>query len=146
MRQRPTPRAVHALADHSRGIVMERRRSPRTRVDIEVELRDPAGEYRGIACDISQTGLYVEFGEGARPASREALQIKFSIWTGSQLLTRQTRGHVVRSTDSGLAIRFSDEDMVSQAVVNELIHYMTGNAAAGSSLGDSLFADSTTPA
>lgn len=50
--------------------------------------------------------------------------LHFEIDTGMQVLSRRINGKVVRKEGTGLAVRFSEHDVLARAVIHELIYYM----------------------
>lgn len=91
---------------------------------IHVRIESPAITCRGLVRDISTRGIYVEVDDGQIDAVRSCVRLYFEIDTGTQVLTRQIDGSVVRQEDKGMAVRFAEQGVLGRAVVHELLYYM----------------------
>lgn len=103
---------------------MERRQHPRSDAVIHVRIEASGSTCQGWVRDLSTRGVYIEFDTGESAAVARSVRLYFGIDTGSQVLTRQISGSVVRQEDNGLAVRFADHDVLGRAVVHELLYYM----------------------
>ncbi len=103
---------------------MERRKHPRNSAAVKVRLRSPNFECRGFVRDVSTRGVFVELDAGQINIPDRVLQLHFEIDTGEQVLSRRIKGRTVRHENDGLAIRFSEHDILCRAVIQELIYFM----------------------
>ncbi len=91
---------------------------------IEVEVAFPGGVIRdGYARNISREGAYVELGGAADLGPGTELMLTFRIWTGSGRICRLARARVVRYAPGGLALVFTERDLVARAVVEDIRFY-----------------------
>lgn len=74
--------------------------------------------------DISTRGIYAEVVAGRVETLMRDARLYFEIDTGTQVLSRQISGRIVRQEDRGVAVRFSEHDILGRAVVHELLYYM----------------------
>lgn len=103
---------------------MDRRKHLRTDISVNLRIETPNMFYQGIARDISSRGIFLdlvheEFDERSRDVA-----LHFEIDTGMQVLSRSVSGTIVRKEGLGLAVRFSEHDILARAVVHELMYYM----------------------
>lgn len=103
---------------------MERRQHPRSDAAIHVRIEASGSTCQGWVRDLSTRGTYVGLDAGRLGAAECEVRLYFEIDTGTQVLSRQISGRVVRQEDSGLAIRFADHDVLGRAVVHELMYYL----------------------
>ena len=103
---------------------MERRKNPRTDTAVHVRLDLDGSEYHGIARDISTRGVFVELDSGDLQVGECDVDMHFEVDTGAQILSRQIAGTLVRCEDRGLAVRFAEQDVLTRAVIHELMYYM----------------------
>jgi hypothetical protein len=104
--------------------IMERRQHPRSDAAIHVRIESAGRTYRGLVRDISTRGIFVEVDAARGEAARGAARLHFEIDTGTQVLSRQVSGTIIRAEHKGLAVRFADHDVLGRAVVHELLYYM----------------------
>ncbi len=103
---------------------MERRKSKRSQIQIDIEISHPGTERCwGYADNISYDGVSVVLSKGSLPSEQRSVILSFRVWTGSEMLYRKLYAHVVRSTPDRVALEFADADFVADAVVQDLIFY-----------------------
>lgn len=82
----------------------------------------------GMACEgsvrINVRGVFLEIRRGRLDSAVRAAHLHLEIDTGSQILSRQIRGRIVRNEGDGVAIRFAEHDLLARAVVSELLKYL----------------------
>lgn len=103
---------------------MERRKHQRTNISINLRIETPAMDYRGSARDISTRGIFIELEHAQVDDKTRDIALHFEIDTGVQVISRKINGKIVRNEGDGLAVRFSDHDILGRAVVHELMFYM----------------------
>lgn len=103
---------------------MERRKYPRSDAAVHVRVEVPGSDCQGVARDISTRGIFVELTRGQLNDSARSVRLHFEIDTGVQILSRHISGKIVRNEGDGLAVRFSEHDVLGRAVVHELMYYM----------------------
>lgn len=103
---------------------MERRLHPRQNMSVRVRVTAPGIVCEGSVRDINVRGVFLEIERGQLGTAVRAVHLHFEIDTGSQILTRQIRGRVVRNEGDGVAIRFAEHDLLARAVVSELLKYL----------------------
>lgn len=103
---------------------MDRRNHPRTDISVHVRIEAPGFVAQGIARDISTRGVFIELDHGRTNDDLHDVRLYFEIDTGSQVLSRQIGGKMVRNEGDGLAIRFAEHDILGRAVVHELMYYL----------------------
>lgn len=103
---------------------MERRKHRRT--DISVTIRIEIGDrgWPAFARDISSRGVFLDLDCMALDNAQYQVELHFEIDTGMQVLSRRIRGEVTRRDTAGLAVRFSEHDILARAVVHELMYYL----------------------
>lgn len=104
--------------------VSDPRVQPRTDVCIELTLCCDDEELAGChAQNISTNGVYIELPRALDVAPGNAVDLRFHIWTGRDHIARFLRASVVRHDERGLALRFTDHDLATQAVVQDILYY-----------------------
>lgn len=103
---------------------MERRKHPRSDAAILVRMESAGLDCHGVVRDISTRGIFVDLEQGKAEVSNRTVRLLFEIDTGTQVLSRQISGRIVRKEDNGLAIRFAECDVLGRAVIHELMYYM----------------------
>lgn len=103
---------------------MERRLHPRQHISVRVRVTAPGIACEGSVRDINVRGVFLEIERGRLDAATRGVRLYFEIDTGSQVLSRQIRGRVVRNEGDGVAIRFAEHDLLARAVVSELLKYL----------------------
>lgn len=103
---------------------MERRLHPRQNMSVRVRVTAPGIVCEGSVRDINVRGVFLEIERGQLGTAVRAVHLHFEIDTGSQILSRQIRGRVVRNEGDGAAIRFAEHDLLARAVISELLKYL----------------------
>lgn len=104
--------------------VSDNRVQPRTDVCIELTLCCDDEELPSChAQNISNKGVYIDLPQALELAPGNTVDLRFHIWTGRDHIARFLRASVVRSDERGLAVRFTDHDMATQAVVQDILYY-----------------------
>lgn len=103
---------------------MERRLHPRQNMSVRVRVTAPGIVCEGSVRDINVRGVFLEIERGQLGTAVRAVHLHFEIDTGSQILSRQIRGRVVRNEGDGVAIRFAEHDLLARAVISELLKYL----------------------
>lgn len=103
---------------------MERRKHQRTDISVNLRINTPDMSYPGTARDISSRGIFLELSCVDLDARIRDIELHFEIDTGMQVISRRINGKIVRKDGIGLAVRFSEHDILARAVVHELMYYM----------------------
>ena len=103
---------------------MERRKHLRSEISINLRIETPAACYPGVAQDISSRGIFFKLPCTDWDDRTQDVALLFEIDTGMQVLSRRINGQVVRKDEAGVAVRFSEHDILARAVVHELMYYM----------------------
>lgn len=74
------------------------------------------------ARNISNKGIYIELPNDLAMTTGTPVTLRFHIWTGRDHMTRFLRAAVVRSRQRFLAAGFTDHELITNAVVQD-IHY-----------------------
>ncbi len=94
------------------GVSVERRRSPRRPVEVEILVHYPSEDLSGfLRCrtrDISDGGMFLVTGEASIPAN-ERLEICFAA-PGEDSAVHELAGYAVREEDEGVGLRFEGVD------------------------------------
>ena len=102
----------------------DNRDHPRTDVFIELTLNCDDLELPGChAQNISSKGAYLDLPDNLELASGTPVNLRFHIWTGRDHIARFLRAKVVRADEHGMAVRFTDHDMTTNAVVQDILYY-----------------------
>jgi hypothetical protein len=103
---------------------MNRRKSARRRVSVELEIARPGGSRcRGYAENVSREGMCVTVREGDIPDVRRPVMVNLKIWTGTETLFRKLQARIVRVEDDRLALAFLENNLVTHAIVQDLLYY-----------------------
>lgn len=104
---------------------MEKRKYGRVRVALRVLLDPPDKRcIEGYTLNISSDGVYIKlFEQVAQPKLGTTLTVQFNIWTGQDNISRSLRAKVARIDAQGIALQFSENDLVSSAIVQDICHY-----------------------
>ena len=103
---------------------MERRKHRRTDISVNVRLETGGQFFAAVARDVSTRGIFLELECAAFDEGLHNIELHFEIDTGTQVLSRQISGKITRKDTTGLAVRFSEHDILARAVVHELMYYM----------------------
>ena len=97
---------------------------PRTDAFIELTMCCDHEELSGCRTqNISINGVYIGLPHPLELAPATAVALRFHIWTGRDHITRFLRASVVRCDECGLALRFTDHDLSTHAVVQDILFY-----------------------
>ena len=103
---------------------MERRKHRRTDISVNVRLETREQCFAAVARDVSSRGIFLELECAALDDELRHVELHFEIDTGIQVLSRRISGKITRKDTTGLAVRFSEHDILARAVVHELMYYM----------------------
>lgn len=103
---------------------MDRREQARTHISVDLDIRSSTSECAGRVRDLSIRSMFLQVTEGKPPQMDDQVQLKFNIWTGRHLFSRQASGRVVRCTGEGVAILFTERDLVTHSVIEEVMYYV----------------------
>lgn len=103
---------------------MERRQHRRKHISVELDIHSRVGSCSGRVCNMSLHDMFLTLDSGIAPGEDEQLTIAFSIHTGRHLFSRQASGTVVRASDEGVAIRFTQRDLMTRGVIEEVMYYV----------------------
>lgn len=110
--------------DVSHEMASDNRSQPRTDALIELTLSHGDVELAGChSQNISGKGVFIELPCDLDLASGTPISLRFHIWTGRDHIARFLRAKVVRSEQRGMAVRFTDHDMTTNAVVQDILYY-----------------------
>jgi len=106
------------------GIAMERRKSKRTLIQVDIEIAHPGFQRcYGVARNISQSGICVQLSNGELPVWQRSVILNFKIWTGVETLYRRLYARVVHRDEQTVGLEFAERDFSAQAVINDLLYY-----------------------
>lgn len=103
---------------------MERRKHQRSDISVNLRIETPDMSCPGAARDISSRGIFLDLACADFDDRISDVALHFEIDTGMQVLSRRINGTVVRKEGAGLAVRFSEHDILARAVVHELMYYI----------------------
>ncbi|MFZ5621012.1 MAG: PilZ domain-containing protein [Pseudomonadota bacterium] len=103
---------------------MERRLQSRQALSVRVRMTAPGIECEGLVRDINVRGIFLELEQERLDTAARGVRLHFEIDTGSQVLSRQISGRIVRNEGDGVAIRFAEHDLLARAIVRELLDYL----------------------
>jgi len=113
-----------AHEDTPSAVVSDNRIQPRTDAFIELTLCYDDEELPGCHTqNISNKGVYIDLPHTMEVAPGTTVDLRFHIWTGRDHIARYLRASVVRSDERGLAVRFTDHDLATHAVVQDILYY-----------------------
>ena len=108
----------------SENLMSDNRVQQRTDVLIELTLNHGDVEIAGChSQNISGKGVFIELPCDLDLVSGTSVSLRFHIWTGRDHIARFLRAKVVRSEQRGMAVRFTDHDMTTHAVVQDILYY-----------------------
>lgn len=97
---------------------------PRQSIFIELVLTHADVDLAGChSQSINTRGAYVDLPTALHIPPEAPVTLRFHIWTGHDYIARFLRGRVVRSEPRGVAIRFTDQDLTTHAVVQDILYY-----------------------
>jgi len=116
---------------------MEQRWSPRTRADLDVDLSFHGEVVSGCKVrDIGMGGLFIEV-QKVFPRDT-VVELKFKIRAAGQDTKHRIRATVARACDGGLGMMFCDFDAGTFRSLQEVLHYVQGQAPVSEELTDSV--------
>ena len=103
---------------------MERRRAKRDQILVDIDIAHPGTGYcHGQVENISKGGVSVLVNEGELPAEQRSVILNFRVWTGNEMLYRKIYCRVVRHDDNRIAMEFAENDIITEAIVQDLMFY-----------------------
>jgi len=103
---------------------MERRKAKRNRIMVDIEVAQPGSKRCfGFADNISRNGVSMVLQEGELPSHQRSVVLNFKIWTGDDHLYRKMYARVIRFEDDRVALEFAEHDLVSEAIVQDLMYF-----------------------
>ncbi|TCK18317.1 PilZ domain-containing protein [Thiogranum longum] len=103
---------------------MERRKAKRDQILVDIDIAHPgAGYCHGHVENISKGGVSVHVDEGELPAAQRSVILNMRVWTGNEILYRKMYCRVVRHNSSRLAMEFAENDIVTEAIIQDLMFY-----------------------
>ncbi len=116
---------------------MERRKHPRIRILVDLELAvGNKGVSHGVAENISREGVSLYMESGTAPGLDQMVILNFKIWTGRERLCRAVQGRVVRQEGTEVSLKFVDDDPLTQATIHDLLFYVQFDARHGGTAHD----------
>jgi len=103
---------------------MNKRNSVRSNLKVQIDLiaKDGFKAMGGVSSNLSTEGAFVTLNGGA-PKLGGILTVHFKIWTGHENISRQLCAKVLRIDEHGVALGFTEQDLVTFAVVQDILHY-----------------------
>jgi len=103
---------------------VERRSAKRDQILVEIDIAHPgAGICHGHVENISKSGVSLVIRGGDLPAEQRSVILNFRVWTGGEMLYRKIYCRVVRREEGRMAMEFVEEDIVTEAVIQDLMFY-----------------------
>jgi hypothetical protein len=103
---------------------VERRQSKRHRIEVDIDIARPGlCRCRGIATDISRTGISIQLCGGELPPRQRSVVLNVKIWTGKETLYRRIHARVVRSDRDSIGLKFLEHDFIAEAIVQDMMFY-----------------------
>jgi hypothetical protein len=110
--------------DAPSDVLTDNRDQQRTDAFIELTLCCNSDELAGCHTqNISSKGALIELPHAHAFMAGSTVNLRFHIWTGRDHIARFLRSSVVRQDERGLAVRFTDHDLATQAVVQDILYY-----------------------
>ena len=110
--------------DTPSDVMNDNRVQPRTDAFIELTLCSDDEELSGCHTqNISNKGVYIDLPHALDVVPGTTVDLRFHIWTGRDHIARFLRASVVRCDESGMAVRFTDHDLATHAVVQDILYY-----------------------
>ena len=107
-----------------RGVAVERRSAKRDPIRVEIDIAHPgAGLCHGLVENISKSGVSLVIHGGSLPAEQRSVILNFRVWTGTEMLYRKIYCRVVRREVGRMALEFAEDDIVSEAIIQDLMFY-----------------------
>ena len=91
---------------------------------VDIDIAHPgAGYCHGHVENISRGGVSVCIDEGELPATQRSVILNLRVWTGNETLYRKMYCRVVRHEASRVAMEFAENDIVTEAIIQDLMFY-----------------------
>lgn len=108
---------------------MEQRWSPRTRVDLDVDLSYGSEELMGCKTrDIGMGGVFIELADDKKPSEETVVDVVFKIAEGQELTQHRIKATVVRNNEHGIGLMFRDFDANTFRSLQEVLHHVQSNS------------------
>lgn len=105
---------------------MERRKARRSQIQVDIEIAHPgSNRCRGLAANISRTGVSVTLLEGTLPSAQRSVILNFRVWTGNETLYRKVYARVMRYDQIQVALEFAEHDFITEAIIQDLMFYQS---------------------
>ncbi|MDT8386792.1 MAG: PilZ domain-containing protein [Thiogranum sp.] len=105
---------------------MDRRKARRSQIQVDIEIAHPgSNRCRGLAENISRTGVSVILQEGALPSTQRSVILNFRVWTGNETLYRKVYARVIRYDLTQVALEFAEHDFITEAIIQDLMFYQS---------------------
>ncbi|VAW79703.1 hypothetical protein MNBD_GAMMA15-860 [hydrothermal vent metagenome] len=105
---------------------MERRRAKRDQILVDIDIAHPGS---GVCCgqveNISKSGVSISISAGELPAEQRSVILNLRVWTGNEMLYRKIYCRIVRREEERMAMEFAENDIVTEAIVHDLMFYQT---------------------
>jgi len=103
---------------------VERRSAKRDPIRVDIDIAHPGSGYcHGYVKNISKGGVSVTIREGEVPACQRSVMLNFRVWTGNETLYRKIYCRIVRREEGCLAMEFAENDIVTDAIIQDLMFY-----------------------
>ena len=91
---------------------------------VDIDIAHPgAGYCHGRVENISRGGVSVYLDEGELPATQRSVILNLRVWTGNETLYRKMYCRVVRRDAARVAMEFAENDIVTEAIIHDLMFY-----------------------
>lgn len=115
---------LRSTGSAARDGTADNRAQQRTAVIIALTLIHENIELAGChARNISSKGIYIELPSDLPSTSGTPVTLRFHIWTGRDHMTRFLRAMIIRSGLRFLAAGFTDHELITNAVVQDIHYY-----------------------
>jgi len=105
---------------------VERRKARRSQIQVDIEIAHPgSNRCRGLADNISRTGVSVTLHEGTLPSAQRSVILNFRVWTGNETLYRKVYARVMRYDQTQVALEFAEHDFITEAIIQDLMFYQS---------------------
>jgi len=112
------------IATTVRGVSVERRRAKRDQILVDIDIAHPGtGTCHGHVENISKKGVAIKISGGDLPAEQRSVILNLRVWTGNEMLYRKIYCRIVRREEGRMAMEFAENDIVTEAVVQDLMFY-----------------------
>jgi len=112
------------IATTVRGVAVEKRRAKRDQILVDIDIAHPGtGICHGYVENISKTGVAIIISGGEPPTEQRSVVLNLRVWTGNEMLYRKIYCRIVRREEGRLAMEFAENDIVTEAIVQDLMFY-----------------------